>query len=88
MPDNGPPVIAPEDVRAALRDASFFASGRFATSRAQPSHIPCYHVVGHFSGYYLSGCGRLLNADTETAAIGVMHRCQRRGCRERWPDAR
>lgn len=76
------------DVRAALRDASFFGSARFAESRAQPSYVPTYHVVGHPSGYYLSACGRLLDAGTETNASGVMHRCQRSGCRQRWPHAR
>lgn len=87
-PDNGQEAnVAREsgnEVVAALRDASFLMSGRFNTSRTI-HYVPVYHVVRPENPHY-SGCGVLIASETEVRAEGVFHRCQRRGCKERWPS--
>lgn len=81
-------------VRAARRDASFYDSRRFNDSRGMP-YVPKYHVVHeNGNGPCCNPDNVLLTVDnvwrgssTECDAVDVSpaERCQRPGCRGRWP---
>lgn len=77
------PPTQSSEVRAALRDASWYRTHRL-TDTTTMRHVLVYHIV-HPDDPYFSRCGRPIATDTEVPAIGVIHRCQRPGCKQAWP---
>lgn len=80
------PAAPAPDVRAALRDASWF---RRPNTRNKPL---VFHVVAEPIERELSACGWPVvaregerNLTDEAAAIAPSYRCQRPGCKSRWP---
>lgn len=87
LPDSVSPAVAN------MRDASFIASPRHdgPGGHRPGTWSPRFHVkIDHPArGASWSGCGcafLLGSRDVPVAEVPVHQRCQRRGCKERWPD--
>jgi hypothetical protein len=81
--ENGPSVAY-----GVLRDASGYRTHRQVDSRDWKGHIPLYHVPVD-ERMSETACGRPAAEFTATRVetIPTRRRCQRPGCKQRWPDA-